>query len=246
MPINYYSVLNHLEQEGWQLISTEYKNLDTELEMICPQGHAQKQTYKQWRKHPLCEQCMAGDPFKIKKNKVPVKKTDTYRILALDAATNITGYAIFDDGALVSYGTFKTDGSKEATARIHEVKLWLLAAINEWKPDLIGIEHIQLQSYGTRGQPQVEMYRVLANLQGVLLDTLFDTGLHYELAYSSSWRRYCGIDEKGRENKKKQAQDKVKAWYQQNCTQDEADAICLGKYFVNETSKVGWGEKLYD
>ena len=75
MPINFYSVSNHLQQEGWKLISTEYKNLDTELEMICPAGHTQHQTYKQWRKHPLCEQCMAGDPFKIKKNKVPTKKS---------------------------------------------------------------------------------------------------------------------------------------------------------------------------
>lgn len=244
MPINFYSVKNHLEQEGWKLISTEYKNLDTELEMICPAGHTQHQTYKQWRKHPLCEQCMAGDPFKIKKNKVPTKKVGTYRILALDAATNTTGYAIFDDGALVNYGTYKTDGSKETVERIHDVKLWLLAAIDEWRPDFIGVEHIQLQSFGTRGQPQVEMYRVLANLQGVLLDTLFAADIHYELAYSSSWRKYCGIEDKGRENKKKQAQDKVKLWYQQDCTQDEADAICLGKYFVHEQTKTGWGEDL--
>jgi hypothetical protein len=52
---------------------------------------------------------MAGDPFKIKKNKVPIKKIDTQRILALDAATVITGYSIFDDGELVSYGTHKVD-----------------------------------------------------------------------------------------------------------------------------------------
>jgi len=41
MPINIYSVANHLQENGWQLISTEYKNLNTELEMICPAGHKQ-------------------------------------------------------------------------------------------------------------------------------------------------------------------------------------------------------------
>ena len=55
MAINVYSVANHLEEEGWKLISDSYKNLDTELEMICPQGHKQIQTYRQWRKHPICE-----------------------------------------------------------------------------------------------------------------------------------------------------------------------------------------------
>lgn len=39
MPINVYSVANHLKEEGWQLISDSYKNLNAELEMKCPQGH---------------------------------------------------------------------------------------------------------------------------------------------------------------------------------------------------------------
>ena len=52
---------------------------------------------------------MAGDPFKIKKNKVPIKKIDTQRILALDAATKITGYSVYDNGVLVSYGIYKVD-----------------------------------------------------------------------------------------------------------------------------------------
>jgi len=34
--------------------------------------------------------------------------------------------------------------------------------------------------------------------------------------------------------KKKLAQDKIQIWYHQNCTQDEADAICIGKYFANK------------
>jgi hypothetical protein len=33
MPINVYTVANHLEQNGWRLISETYKNLNTELEM---------------------------------------------------------------------------------------------------------------------------------------------------------------------------------------------------------------------
>jgi len=54
---------------------------------------------------------MAGDPYKIKKNKVPLKDTDKYRILALDAATSVTGYAIYDDKVLVGYGTYKTSST---------------------------------------------------------------------------------------------------------------------------------------
>ena len=245
MPINIYTVANHLETEGWKLISDSYKNLNTELEMECPEGHRQFQTYGNWRKHPICEKCMAGDPYKIKKNKVPVKDTDTIRVLALDAATNITGYSIYDNRDLVSYGTFKTSGER-AEERIHEVKEWLKAAIAAWEPDFVGIENIQLQSFGNN-QYQVETYRVLANLQGVLIDTLFEACIDHDLVSVNTWRNYCNVGQgTGRENKKKQAQDKVKLWYNQNCTQDEADAICIGKYFAHllKNNKSTWGEDI--
>ena len=243
MPINIYSVTNHLESEGWKLISDTYKNLNTELEMECPAGHKQMMTYGEWRKHPLCDKCLAGDPYKIKKNKVPIKKIDTYRTLALDAATNITGFAIFDNQELVSYGTYKADGETEE--RINKMKNWLFAAIKEWEPDFVGLENIQLQTYGVNNnQQQVKTFQTLANLQGVLLDALFESDIMHDVAYAVEWRQYCNVGTgTGRENKKKQAQDKVKLWYQQDCTQDEADAICIGKYFTRKFNKK-WGEEI--
>ena len=247
MGINVYSVANHLAEEGWQLISETYKNLNTELEMKCPEGHIQFKTYGDWRKHPICEKCLAGDPFKVKKNKVPIKTIDTYRILALDAATKVTGYAIYDNNTLVSYGVYKANEELEAAERINEIKHWLEAAIDNWQPDFVGIENIQLQSFGSSGKYQVEMYRILANLQGVLIDTLFEKHIPCDLAYSSEWRKYCGVgDGKGRENKKRQAQEKVELWYNQKCTQDEADAICIGKFFCNyiKSKQSTWGEDI--
>ena len=247
MPINIYSVANHLSENNWKLISDTYKNLNTELEMQCPQGHRQIQTYGNWRKHMICQKCMAGDPYKIKKNKVPIKKIDTQRILSLDAATNVTGYAIFDDGVLVHYGTYKVDKQLTTQQRINSVKKWLSAAIQQWQPDFIGLENIQLQTFGSGNNYQVETYRALANLQGVLIDTIFEACIDHDLVYATQWRKYCDVgDGRGRENKKKQAQDKVKLWYGQDCTQDEADAICIGKYFVSllKNNKSSWGEDI--
>jgi Holliday junction resolvasome RuvABC endonuclease subunit len=246
MAINIYTVANHLEENGWQLLSTEYKNLKTPLKMKCPEGHEVEDTYEHWRKHMLCDKCIASDDYAVKKNKVPIKKIDTHRILALDAATNITGFSIYDNDVLVSYGIHKIDSSLDTTERINKVKHWLTTAIKEWQPDFVGIEHIQLQTFGAKNSPQVEMYRVLANLQGVLLDLLFEKGIECGLVYSSAWRKYCGIDGSGRENKKKAAQDKVQMWYGLKCTQDEADAICIGKYFSKNLNKPksSWGEDI--
>lgn len=250
MSINIYTVANHLESEGWKLISNSYKNLNTELEMECPEGHKQLQTYKNWRKRPVCEQCIAGDPYKVKQNSIPAKKIDTNRVLALDAATIITGYAIYDNDILVSYGTYKINKELPTDERINEIKKWLEAAIDEWCPDYVGVENIQLQGYNKNNgqtQLQVETYRVLANLQGVIIDTLYEKNIPYDLAYAVEWRKYCGVGEGiGRENKKKQAQNKVKIWYNIDCTQDEADAICIGKYFCHyRKGRISsWGDNI--
>lgn len=246
--INIYTVQNALEEEGWKLVSDTYKNLKTELEMICPCGHKQSQTFEKWRKYKLCDICLAGDPYKVKKNKVPPKGTDTQRILALDAATSITGYAIYDDKVLVGYGTYKTNSSLEATERINQVKHWLKAALNEWQPDFVGIENIQLQKYGNRDtEVQVKTFQTLANLQGVILDTVFEACIDHDLVRPSEWRSYCGINDgdQHRESKKKQAQGKVKIWYGISCSEDESDAICIGKYFCGKLkSKSNWGEDI--
>ena len=245
--INVYTVKNALEAEGWKLLSEEYKNLKSPLEMTCPAGHKQEQTFDQWRKHKICDACMAGDPYKVKKNKVPKKGTNVNRILALDAATSITGYSIYDDKVLVGYGTYKTSSTLSATERINQVKNWLKAAIKEWQPDFIGLENIQLQKYGMKATDvQVKTFQTLANLQGVLLDIIFEAGVEHDTVYPSEWRSYCGVNDGDahRDAKKKAAQAKVKIWYDMDCTEDEADAICIGKYFCNKAKKITWGEDI--
>lgn len=246
--INIYTVRNALEAENWQLVSETYKNLKTPLEIICPCGHKQEQTFDQWRKHKICDICMAGDPYKIKKNKVPEKGSDTQRILGLDAATGVTGYSIYDDKILVGYGTYKTSSSLPAVERINQVKNWLKAALKEWEPDFIGIENIQLQKYGNRDTDvQVKTFQTLANLQGVLLDVIFEACIDCDLVRPSEWRSYCGISDgdQHRDARKKAAQAKVKIWYDIVCTEDEADAICIGKYFCGKLKKkINWGEEI--
>ena len=246
--INIYTVQNALEAEGWKLISESYKNLKTPLDMQCPQGHQQQQTFEYWRKHKICDVCMAGDPYKVKKSKVPAKGESTTRILALDAATGTTGYSLYDDKILIHYGIFKTNTSLSAVERINQVKQWLKAALKEWEPDFVGIENIQLQKYGTgAAQAQVKTFQTLANLQGVILDTVFEASIDSDLVYPSEWRSYCGIGDgdQHREARKKAAQAKVRIWYDMQCTEDEADAICIGKYFCNKIKVHStWGEDL--
>ena len=50
------------------------------------------------------------------------------------------------------------------------------------------------------------MFQTLANLQGVLLDYLYENKIRYELVYASTWRTFLGLNEKDeRESAKKKA-----------------------------------------
>lgn len=86
---------------GWILLDNSYTNLDTILNLQCPEGHNIQLTLRQWRKNSQCSICEHT-------SEIPQKKKNLNRIIALDNATHITGWAIFDDKQLVSYGKYIT------------------------------------------------------------------------------------------------------------------------------------------
>lgn len=125
------------------------------------------------------------------------------------------------------------------------MKHWLDNICKQCKPDAIGIEGIQYQQ-----QRGVKTFQTLANLQGVLLDYCYEypDKVKYDVVASSTWRSYLGINNADqRENAKQKAQNYVKLIFGLFATQDEADAICIGKYFTfkfNEKRKIAWGEDI--
>ena len=207
------------------------------MQMKCPHGHEVELTYENWRKYHSCPQCEKILNEQSIRNKYPNRLPSIkMRILALDAATGITGYSIYDDSKLVAYGTHSTS-TYESEQKINEIKKWLEVVCQTVQPDLVIVEDIQLQK-------NVQMFQTLANLQGVIKDTLYEKKIPHELVYSSTWRSGLGINKNAeRENAKKITQDYVKMCYHINATQDEADAICIGKFFSKQL-KPTWGESI--
>ena len=222
---------------GWQLTSESYANLDTELTYICPKGHEVAMTYRIWRDKTICPICSATS-YAPTENKVMPKTNVKKRILALDDATYNTGWAIFDDNTLIKYGVFSVNQSTEVE-RIESIKQWLINMVAIWRPDTVVIEDIQLQkdhesNYET--SENVATFKVLAHLQGVLQNTLFELKTPFETVYSAVWRKACGIKGRYRADKKKSAQIQVDKWYNLKVTDDAADAICIGRYYFNKTT----------
>lgn len=242
MAINIYTVQSDALANGWEVLDKKYTNLKTPMSWKCPKGHVTSQTYEDWRKHHRCSECEKSDK-KIVHNQLVPPTPGCHRVLALDAATGTTGWAIFDDKKLTSYGTFKTDALLSTTERIHTVKLWLAQNLQVWKPNAIGIENIQYQKLHG-----VKTFQILANLQGVLVDFLYENNYEYLVAGSSTWRSFIGINHADeRSTAKKATQDWVEMNYHVAATQDEADAIAMGVYFSHQLynkKTIQWGEEI--
>lgn len=226
-----------LAPESWKVISNEYKNLSTEMTFECPRGH---QVYSSWQKIrsrrdcPVCKQ----SALSANEERLLTKPKGVTRILALDQATKVTGYSIFDNGTLVKVGTFVTKDEDEI-ARCVAVKNWLLSMIQNLKPDHIGIEGIQYQAKVSDGSSvgSVTVFQTLAHLQGILLATCYENGVPYTVCPTNTWRCACGVKGRTRTDKKKSMQLLARQWYNIKATDDEADAIGIGYYLSTTITK---------
>lgn len=220
--------------DGWRLVSTEYQNLNEILHFKCSEGHDVYAPYKKIRVVRDCPVCKENY-YKNQDTSIVPKKKGTFRTLGLDQSTNISAWSIIDDGKLIKYGIFSAKG-EDRDERINNTKIWYINLLSLWQPDLVGIEDIQLQSFG-KGQGKgsdggvgLLTYKVLAQLQGVLIDVTWERKIPYEMIPVASWRSYCQVKGRIRAEQKRSMQDKIKEWYDVSVTDDEADAIGVGRY----------------
>lgn len=221
-----------LEHDGWKVISNEYVNLDTEMIFECDEGHKVYAPWKKIRQKRECTLCKQNS-YKNQDHKVISKKKGTFRVLALDQATKTSGYSIFDNKKLIYYGIFEADeGEKEITRDI-QVKEWLVSMIENWKIDMVGLEGIQYEEkFG------VTTFETLARLQGILMGTLHELNMPYKVCPTPTWRSHCGVKGKTKIEKKRSMQLLVKKWFDVQITDDEADAIGIGKYLSDTATPV--------
>ena len=236
--IKFEDVRDSVAFHGWKIISTEYINLNTEMEFSCPEGHIVYTSWKKLRENFNCPSCAEAKKV-YATTEVKSKSKGTHRILSLDQATNITGWAIFDNKELIAYGKINFT-QNDPIERMSKIKNWLLNIIETWKPDKVALEDIQLQKFtGKNGHTEgaVTTYKVLAQLQGVLAVTCFEKNIPCYIVHTATWRSYCKIAAKNRQDQKRAAQLYVTKRYEKNVTQDEADAICIGVYMVEKHLK---------
>ena len=161
------------------------------------------------------------------------------RVLALDQASRVSGWAVYDGKALIDYGKFSATQT-DIGERLYYIRNQVLQLIDKFEIDEVVFEDIQLQDNRINN---VQTFKALAEVFGVLHELFVEIKMPREAVLSTVWKSKVGIKGADRPAQKKNAQLWVKNTYNIQATQDECDAICIGYYYVNNRVETfDWSE----
>ena len=153
------------------------------------------------------------------------------RLLALDQASHTTGYAIFQDGIPIAISNFEAEG-EDLGKRLEQIRNKILQLIQENNIDTVAFEDIQLQDVKGSKEVGIKTFKMLAEVFGVVHELLTELDIEYYIIPPIVWKATFKIAGKGRTAEKKMAQRWVIDNYGLRCTEDEADAACLGTHVI--------------
>ena len=157
------------------------------------------------------------------------------RLLALDQASKVTGWAIFEDGELKSYGKISLD-DPNTDIRLVQLRQGIQTLVADYNIDEVIFEDIQQQNNVANN---VQTFKVLAEVYGVVSELLQEIQIPHSTVLAASWKSTLGIKGRTRAEQKKNAQLYVEQNYGIHVIQDIADAVCIGTHHIKK-DKCAW------
>ena len=146
-------------------------------------------------------------------------------ILVLDQASQITGYSVFIDGKLITYGVMQSK-NQDIHKRLKEMKNDLQILIEKYKPDYVIMEDIYLEK-------NLSVYRALAGTAFIFVDKIMDYNIPIIFKKAVEWKGHFNLLLKNRELEKKKGIELIKQIYGVDVTDDISDSILLGLYVID-------------
>lgn len=83
---------------------------------------------------------------------------------------------------------------------------------------------------------------MLAQVLGVVKELCVELKIKYTVVPPIVWKATFKIAGKGRKQEKKMAQQYIKSNFNIDCTEDEADAACIGLHYIEkQKAEFDWG-----
>ena len=160
------------------------------------------------------------------------------RILALDQASRISGWAIFEDDNLEQYGKIDVSQYGNLGDRLHIIREEVEHLIDDKHIDMVFLEDIYMDGQKVNN---VQTFKALAEVFGVLYELCISMDIPVEAVLAGTWKSTLGIKGKTRPEQKRAAQAWVEQTYGNKPTQDECDAICIGAHAIKQfDSEFNW------
>ena len=147
------------------------------------------------------------------------------RIAGIDASTNKTGIAIFQDGKYVEHTLIDLHLIKDSQVRIPKMMKNISEYLDEHKVDKIIMEESMFAS-------NISTVKMLSQLAGAVTYYATIHGIEFELSLPTHWRKIVGLNQSSkikREVLKAEAVAAVKQEYNLNVVDDIAEAILLAR-----------------
>lgn len=161
-------------------------------------------------------------------------------LLALDQSSYTTGYSVFKDGKPVVISHFTVLGD-DLGKRLEQIRNNIIELINKYDIDEVVFEDIQLQDINGSKEIGIKTFKILAEVFGMVHELLTELQMDYTIVPPVVWKATFKIAGKGRTKEKKMAQEYVFNTYGIKCTEDEADATCIGAHVIQkQNSEFNW------
>lgn len=160
------------------------------------------------------------------------------KLLALDQASKITGYAVFFDGKLQTYGKIDLKDDNIGI-RLNKLKKELIKLIMDYDIDYIAFEDIYMDGQRVNN---VQTFKVLAEVFGVCYELFTELEIPCEAVLAGTWKSTLGIKGKTRTEQKRGAQQYVQSRFNIKVTQDVADALCIGEHIIKSNDVFHWDD----
>lgn len=160
-------------------------------------------------------------------------------LLALDQASHTTGYAIFKDNKIIKVSHF-TCSSSDLGERLFQLRQNIQNLIEEYDIDEVIFEDIQLQDVNGSKEVGIKTFKMLAEVFGVVYELVTELKIKNITVLPIKWKSHFKIAGKGRAQEKKMSQAFALNNYSLKCTEDEADAFCIGLYHIDKSNSFDW------
>ena len=147
------------------------------------------------------------------------------RIIGIDASTNKTGIAVFQDGQYVEHTLIDLHKIKDSSERIPKMMIAICDYLDKYQVDKIIMEESMMTN-------NIATVKMLSSIAGAVMYYATSHGIEFQLDLPSAWRKRIGLTQ-GRSVKrdvlKAEAMTAVKQEYDMDLTDDECESILIAR-----------------